>query len=260
MPYFDKTREDFKKKYYRKPVTILWSGGLDSNCILLMAIEAECEIHVVTVDSEQLPNYRAERQNRTAILDKLRDEYPRTHIRHEVILSQNMTGDFHFNQMQMWLSAMILLSTYGDLMIGYVCGDEAISYLPELQKAWKACSFNRKDPMDLHFPLTKVTKAEFTDYVAHTLPFMSIYCEQPIPTGDMYSKCGNCPSCRRMTDDNVSMVDTKSPNHAMRTFIENNSKYEWAINGDGDFVPNPSSVTEDLLMTLDVDDAVKAAD
>lgn len=254
MPQFDKVKSDFVKKYYRQPVTILWSGGLDSNCLLLMAIEADCDIRLIIVDSDQLPNRRAEERNRDMALNKLADKHPDAIIKTTYIQSPTMSGHFHLNQMQMWLSAAVLLPTHGTLMIGYVCGDEAISFLSELQRAWNAANFNRIDNFPLTFPLAKVTKGEFMRYVGDTLKFMSIYCEHPQAVGDIWTRCNKCPSCRRMGDNANVMIDLDNHNGMMCSFIEQNSKYEWKLVEDDTntrFMPDMKSVTEDMLSKLD---------
>ncbi|QZI90337.1 hypothetical protein MYOV003v1_p0013 [Vibrio phage 207E48.1] len=202
---FEQTRIEFIDKYRDSEVSILWSGGLDSNVLLLLAIEANCDIRLVTVSSQQLPNSEAEEWNRGVVYRELQRLYPDAQMRRTEVKSPDMLGGYHLAQLQMWVIAMMSIKPTNTFLVGYVMGDEAVSFIPDIENLWGALAFNRKYDVKLAFPLVKAHKEEMQEYVRERgLTYLNMYCENPHWSGLGQTghpvACGVCPSCLRATN------------------------------------------------------------
>ncbi|AUR97812.1 hypothetical protein NVP1244A_110 [Vibrio phage 1.244.A._10N.261.54.C3] len=202
---FEQSRAEFIEKYQDSEVSILWSGGLDSNVLLLLAIEANCKIRLVTVASQQLPNSEAEEWNRDVVYREIQRMYPDADMRRVETKSPDMLGGYHLAQLQMWLIAMMSIHPTDTILVGYVMGDEAVSFIPDIENLWTALLFNRQYDVKLAFPLVKAHKEEMQVYVRERgLTYLNMYCERPNWSGSGKTghpvACGVCPSCLRATN------------------------------------------------------------
>lgn len=212
-----KLEVEFVEKYKGKSVTILWSGGLDSNMLLALAIKAECKIQLLSIESPSLPNLEAEQINRERVLDILRPNY---NIEHKIFKIGHLSPvPCLLAQMRVWASIMpIAYGKYTDhVMIGYVMSDQALSYLDDLQSYWQAGEvfhdYDCGNYPELSFPITKLHKHDIMAYLHKCHPeldYHHVYCENPKIRGEekIIIACKECPSCKKMEDlgtDNPAM-------------------------------------------------------
>lgn len=186
-------------KYKDKEVTVQYSGGMDSLMMVVGMMVVGAKMTVLTIDSRQLPNYNND--------NKLKKEVLRLLGLHPDSLEMNGHHNSYRNgQMGLWLAAIAMRAVPDNIyMIGYVNGDEAISWIPDIKRAVKAMDFNRHGNIKVGFPLKKVHKhlinsiLENIHYDGVPLTLLSNSCEKLFGTytGHTQFSCGQCPSCIR---------------------------------------------------------------
>jgi hypothetical protein len=89
--------------------------------------------------------------------------------------------------------------------MGYVLGDQAISFIPEIRKAYNALSFvsEQKYPK-LTFPLIKKHKWDLFNSLPEKVRNEVVFCENPnqIEKGK-FLDCGECHSCKTYLVNNL---------------------------------------------------------
>lgn len=191
------------KKHY----TIFFSGGVDSTYMAWKALKDGHDISLVYVDI--LNNgAKPDREKKQAglIITELNKEF-KTHLNLEIIGRYEGIGvNFGLPQAALWAfnAAMCMPDKNTEVWIGYVMNDDAISYLADINKAYKAFeSLNggRTVPK-LKFPLYKTCKQEIRSQLPGNYLELTISCEAPrIARHEEYYDCGNCAACKRRVNE-----------------------------------------------------------
>lgn len=219
-------------KYKGKRVTVLHSGGFDSNMLIMALACAGADVHASGIAADNLgassTHNGIERGIRKLFIDRLVDrENSKLAIRRSTSTLQmgsNGVTRYRWQQMIMWIGLMPLISRSDDdvVCVGYIMGDEAISNLDKIKKVWdsqKWCYEYGNVETKLEFPLSRVHKAELEGYARYlieqhdldpTVLNLNWLCE--LNTGGWFNTCGHCPSCRSAKVNRVAANRTITSN------------------------------------------------
>lgn len=188
----------------KKRVKMLWSGGLDSTAMLIKYLRDGYEVEALYVVVEN---------NDTKVkteLEAIRKLIPIIRERHgdfsfdkiaTVHIHRGHEGNMRIKQALIWLFGLLNteLAGFNEVAIGYVIGDVAISYIPDLQRTWQsfnALMINLTDDRipPLVFPVSKLQKDELKRfYITDEMYSHIVSCEIPTPAG---GSCGHCEACK----------------------------------------------------------------
>jgi len=205
---------DFFKKYRKKKVTMLWSGGLDSNTLLYGLMAVKADVRLLNIVGDCLISKRPEHLMMDHIEQVL--DVKRTTVK----LSGPVTANSLYSRSQivLWLSTLALNCRPDDdyVMAAYVMTDEAISFLPEIKEHWNSLApfvtYGRKLPT-YEAPLSKLLKREIEHINKDllegldTIPRLNhVYwsCEADSHIYNIPIRCGKCHSCK-VEEHNLDM-------------------------------------------------------
>src|SRR5258706_4867360 len=150
----------------KKRVAILFSSGLDSTYLIWKNLENGNEVLPIYIEIKNNENKtKIEKQNVTMLCEMFREKYGDKKIQHTCFISEvlitNNNLDLLFTQLPIWIFSLVYLPMHriDEIQIGYVMNDDAISYINEIKKFYKAHSWLHeiKQPK-LVFPLIKEYK------------------------------------------------------------------------------------------------------
>jgi hypothetical protein len=186
----------------KKKILVAWSGGIDSTYLIHKLLNdgySVAAIHCV-MNSGSTQSMRE-----SAAIKKMVEYFSAYDFQYIGESTTSPSGCY--NPGIALLQSIPILTTllYGcdqsheSVAIGYVMGDDAISYLSELKTIWKTFSLNmlegHKLP-ELLFPLSKIHKTVIYNELPDGLKKSVVFCESPamidIP-------CGICDSCKKMS-------------------------------------------------------------
>lgn len=219
--------DDTFNKYKGKKVTVLHSGGLDSNVLIAGLYLAGADVNAVSIRASVLASSGIEERTRKLFINRLTAFTPGDHRIEAptVNISGNIPGIHRnrFSQMAVWLNMMPLVSREDDdyVLLGYVMSDQGNSMMNELKKTWRThkpyLGWNRKLP-ELEFPIAKFAKSELIKYfqykskqcnVDENLIHAHWFCE--LNQGNLLERCGTrCESCKRAKNENIFDWDIAS--------------------------------------------------
>jgi hypothetical protein len=220
-------------------------------------LQAGAAVDLLCVEGEQIPNLEVEHLTRQRLKREIRKYISNVpgSIRsfNTITLERNTTtADRLLLAQTLLLLGGALLHVKPDVDVvlqAYVMGDDAISFLPELQRWWSAhhplLGRNTKRTR-LEFPFSKVHKVDLASFLNATavgntpLKWMNWACERPdvISTGIPHA-CGACPSCllverHRLQSYHLGYVpfrDYEGPEEATR-WLKNVSHFRYMDGGD----------------------------
>ena len=207
-------------KYKGKKVTVLHSGGLDSNVLIAGLYLAGANVNAVSIRASVLASSGIEERTRKLFINRLTAFTPGDHriAAPTVNISGNIPGIHRnrFSQMAVWLNMMPLVSREDDdyVLLGYVMADQGNSMINELRKTWRThkpyLTWNAKLP-ELEFPIAKFAKSELIKYfqykskkcnVDENLIHAHWFCE--LNQDNLLNRCGTrCESCKRAKNENI---------------------------------------------------------
>ena len=207
-------------KYKGKKVTVLHSGGLDSNIIVAGLYFAGADVNAVSIRSKVLSSSTIEERTRKLFLDRLNAALPdRRNIYSETITFDGRLQGIHrnrFSQMSIWLNMLPLVSREDDdcVVLGYVMSDQGNTMIDNLKRSWRSqapfLSWGKKLP-SLEFPVTRFAKRELINYLQHKCKEKNVpdliqhihwFCE--LQLGSIMSRCGDrCESCKRAKNEKL---------------------------------------------------------
>lgn len=200
-----------------KKVGVLFSGGLDSTYLIWDNLEKGNIVKPIYIEitnnSEKLilEKNRVERicelfhKNYGDRIERVKykltfDVYPEDHL--------------YFKQVPIWIIAMLYTQQfYDELQIGYVIGDDAISFLGDFKKLYKQYNkINDNKLIPLKFPLKKKSKMEINEELPSEYKNLVVSCESPklINTNVdvyQYEPCGKCPPCVKILNGDVDTLN-----------------------------------------------------
>jgi 7-cyano-7-deazaguanine synthase in queuosine biosynthesis len=190
-------------------VICMFSGGLDSTFLLLKTLEDNHEVYPVYVDAyiDGLQK-KLEIQQSHKIIDILKKRFSRLHSLTTVPITTTASSYIALNQPPIWLlGAMLALNDttmVDEVRIGYVLGDQAIAYIDDIKKLWKALmSFIKVDYLKLPkvtFPYKKWSKSDIYSCLDHDISSEVSWCESPKEEDGKFVACGHCHSCKVMEE------------------------------------------------------------
>jgi|ERR1035437_852605 7-cyano-7-deazaguanine synthase in queuosine biosynthesis len=199
-----------------KKVAVLFSGGLDSTYLVWKNLTDGNEVLPIYIEIENNKTKTILEKNRTKLLveEFRKDKDFENKIRDvKCILKVNVEANedsLYFKQLPIWMFGMIFSQSMDvdEIQIGYVCNDDAISYLEDIQNIYKSYQ-NVCEPMKpLVFPSTKMKKQQ----MAHKLPKLYrdliFSCENATIIGSQdaeiinYEPCCECVPCKNIIASN----------------------------------------------------------
>lgn len=191
-----------------KIILILWSGGLDSTYLVYSALKEGHQVRAYYCD---LQNNSEKTKVELEAIEKLRalfDQQFPNQLSFDVVATVSITGCgmrlMAFHQLCVWIPAIwwALDTQIDEVQLGYVCNDDAISYLPEIVSLYSGIApfingFNEQLP-PLTFPLIKYKKTWLKEWLPCEYFKLTVWCESPSGEG---TPCGNCSPCRRRKNE-----------------------------------------------------------
>lgn len=95
--------------------------------------------------------------------------------------------------------------TYDQVAVGYVMGDDAISFIDDIRKVWKSLEAITGPLPELIFPLSKIKKIDIWNHpLMIALKSNITWCEWPKELVNNVP-CGQCEPCRKMTATGINL-------------------------------------------------------
>jgi 7-cyano-7-deazaguanine synthase in queuosine biosynthesis len=171
---------------------VLWSGGLDSTYLIHSLLN---EGHVVRASYCEIINNKDKTIREQKAIKSLCKVLSHPKFSYLGVLCRvEVLGNFLtcFSQMPVWITALLSSGAKDAdyLALGYVLGDDAISYLEDIQNIWNAYGgLSKKTLPLLQFPLKKVSKEDIIRKLPLNILKLVTWCENSdVP-------CGKCPPC-----------------------------------------------------------------
>lgn len=182
----------------RKKALVLWSGGLDSTGLICHYLSKGWLVDALPV---RLKNTYGKNDREANARLKMFDAYFRAQgvkLLGESVIYNDGAGDMVFSQAPRWLNAAVAMVgvDHSEVALGYVMNDDAISYLDDFRRIWRA--FGGLWPRGhqypkLVFPFSKWQKIQILDIIPRQLHPMLTWCENP---GEI-DHCGMCRPCKK---------------------------------------------------------------
>lgn len=204
-----------KSKKKQKHIAVLFSSGLDSTYLVYKNLKEGHIVQPYYVDIKNNENKRiVELQNAQKLTELFVEEFPNMRYLKtltEVSVNIDWGCDLLFTQIPVWLFSLSYLSNPNvqEIHIGYVSNDDAISYIDEIQKFYKAQQWLHREKLPkLCFPLLKESKCSMMDELPVKYRTYVTSCENPIlkpyfiKSGhrriQYFEPCGTCVACNRV--------------------------------------------------------------
>lgn len=191
-------------------ILVSLSGGIDSvyNCYKQLK-DGHNVVGIYIELSNNVNKVEEEEKALKVIVPILEEMFPDT-FRYDGVSSKfNMRGGdgLYLSQPLVWLIGLLYYSSgYDRIDIGYVSGDDAISWIDEVKEAWRAMSAFSKEFVPLNFPLMKEKKEYFIPLMPRSLFDACVFCENPREG----KRCGKCGACvRRRNMEYSEVIDKK---------------------------------------------------
>lgn len=199
----------------QKHIAVLFSSGLDSTYLIYKNLKEGHIVQPYYVDIKNNENKRiVELQNVQKLTELFIEEFPNMRFHKtltEVSVNIEWGCDLLFTQIPVWLFSLSFISNPNvqEIHIGYVSNDDAISYIDEIKKFYKAQQWLHRDKLPkLCFPLLKETKSSMMEELPVKYRTYITSCENPtlkpyfIKSGSRriqyFEPCGTCVACNRV--------------------------------------------------------------
>lgn len=197
-----------------KKVAILFSGGLDSTYLVWKNLKDGNRVIPVYVEIENNEVKTILEKNRTELLYKefskefnVLNEYERNieNIHHAISVGvMARESSLYFRQMPIWIFSLMFMQSMDvdEIQIGYVCNDDAIPYLADIQNIYKSYQPICEPLKPLVFPLIKTKKEIMVSELPKQYLELIFSCEnaQIIGKDDVeviqYEPCCECAACK----------------------------------------------------------------
>lgn len=194
-------------KQKTKNVIILWSGGLDSTYLVYDCLKKGYNVYPVYI---KLLNNTSKTEMELDVIkkisEKMKEMFPNNFNELKITMSINIDYHYHnnyFQQLPIWILGILfsIKDDIDEIYLGYVTGDDAISYLNEIKKIYKSYSPIVSNLPKLLFPLSKTLKLEILNKLPSVLTDLTKTCEIPkkikneITNEIEYIECGQCDTC-----------------------------------------------------------------
>jgi hypothetical protein len=203
-----------KQKHY----LVSWSGGVDSTYLIHKLLQ---DGHLVSAFYTALFNNVDKTKRETDAITEIRKIFelnPNFLFKGSNNIELWSYGScIALKQVPSWICSLLYFAEnyYDAVAIAYIMGDDAISYIPDIEKIWNAYRGISVDTLPkLEFPLTKMKKAEAWNYLPLDIRQHVTWCED-----DGTPTC-QCHSCARMVFEvpriipNLSDLQKREPEKA----------------------------------------------
>lgn len=209
-----------KKK--NKNVAILFSSGLDSTYLMWKNLEDGNEVTPIYIEIKNNENKtKIEKQNVKMLCEKFGEKYTdklRPLLSISEVLISNGNSDLIFSQLPIWIFSLLYIPIFriNEIQIGYVMNDDAVSYIDDIKKFYKAHAWLQKGAQPkLVFPLIKTSKWNMMNELPYEYREFVTSCENPrlLPYHmhvkgtnkklQFYKPCGDCVPCKRIIKDEL---------------------------------------------------------
>jgi 7-cyano-7-deazaguanine synthase in queuosine biosynthesis len=207
-----------------KKVLVLWSGGLDSTYVVYKNLKDGNGVLPVYGEIVNNEDKTLIEKQQVEILHKLfREDYDYSYLSNIVFNCKiEILGSNHLDLLQLpiWLTT-ILYSQYlkeaDEVHIGYVCNDDAASYIEDIKKIYNSFAplYSFKLPK-LVFPIIKYKKEHIINLLPKKYLKQTSSCETPEILNKKeikekekivkYKLCGTCHPCKRRKELGVDDV------------------------------------------------------
>jgi len=201
----------------KRVVGVLFSGGLDSTYLVWKNLKDGNIVQPIYIEIENNTNKTKLEKNRIELLYKeFIKEFSSDNIKSvNYPLSVGVNGGFNsvsLKQVPIWImglltsqnNSLFYIDNITELQISYVLGDDAISYLDDINSIYKAYNKIASQPLvPLRFPMTKTCKNQIADALPQQYLDLIVSCEEPRNVNDEseifdYDPCGYCAACKKI--------------------------------------------------------------
>lgn len=191
-----------------KKIGLLISGGLDSTYLLWKYAKKGYDLELIYVDiRNNSDKSKVEQFLIKKTINKINNEYNcnyKLNIGTTINLHIFYNNNLIFKQLPIWiLSSIYNFYDVDEIHIGYVIGDDIISYINDVKKIYYSYSSIMWGKLPkLKFPLLKKSKREIINELPNEYMENVISCESPIIKYENdnildYESCGICDVCRK---------------------------------------------------------------
>lgn len=184
---------------------VLWSAGVDSTYLILKLLK---EGHSVSTGYFSLENNvektKMEKKSIETLVPMIQKLYPSFRHNGEIgTMFWKGRCNHSLSQFPLWLYTLSWQgdSVYTHVATGMVMNDDAVSYIDEAQKFWRAMKPFRHHHPKLVFPIKKEKRENFYHSIPEDIRKHLWWCEVPVKNqfGEC-SPCGKCPPCASHDD------------------------------------------------------------
>lgn len=192
-----------------KSVLVPWSGGLDSTFLIYSLLEAGDQVDALYVRIECNED---KTKRELASIENLKPFFAKytlfNYIGESSVSPIFNNGSLSLQQPILFLMALLyaVKSHNQEVSIGYVLGDDAISFIGDISKVWN--SFNgicHNGLPKITFPLSKISKAHIVNELPPEILKEVSWCETTTKpkrkksTHTQFCDDNDCKPCRKLT-------------------------------------------------------------
>lgn len=168
----------------QKQVGVLFSGGLDSTYLIYKNLKEGNYVRPYYIEIENNENKVILEKNRTKLLiEEFKKEFPNqiSNMCYGMEIHVDQCCGLRYTQMPIWMLGLLFFQeeSIDEFHIGYVCGDDMISYLDDIKKIHKSYDIFTNSKTKLKFPLSKTHKMEMYDGLPKKYLSLTVTCENP---------------------------------------------------------------------------------
>lgn len=148
---------------------IAWSGGLDSTCILLKALDNQYFVDICIIDLKEADQYKTDKVLQKKLLPLIKSKYKQqitSVTKHK--LNIYSVGSVAMSQPIIWMSLIPFLSDAPIFEFGYIRGDDFWHVRSELElifiNAIKLIRADYSNEFKVKFPIEWYTKHDIIDW------------------------------------------------------------------------------------------------
>lgn len=189
-------------------INIFWSGGVDSTYMMLWLLCHGYYVNAywVEIECNQSKNEK-EKEARKKIVATIEKQYPELYSRLSYFSTPAMSvksrghSRTYISQAPIWLLATQLIGTSNHFAMGYVSGDDALTWIDAIKGV--IANYNKMtsphDKVEMHFPLMKIKKKWFFEYIPWDIRKDLYWCEYG-NSDHKVCKCVACTTHRHLLD------------------------------------------------------------
>jgi len=182
-----------------KTFAVLWSGGLDSTYLIQYLLDSgasKVSAYSIKIENNK-EQAKAEEKSINKLKDIFREKYPLKFYYERILtMYSEIHGIIYLPQSPLFILAAHLIPNHDYTAIGYVMNDDAISFIPEIKRAYYGYKGLRDGTPKLVFPLVHYNKKVILERIDPLYLKHISYCEIPV----LGKACQECPSCKRHSD------------------------------------------------------------